>query len=57
MKLLTMLLLEDGQGLTEYALILVAAIIAAVAALTAVGSNLHSFYYDRFNNEMNLYLR
>lgn len=57
MKISTLLLHEDGQGLTEYALILVAGIIAAVAMLTAVGTSLHSFYYDRFSSEMDLYMR
>lgn len=52
MKLWTDLLLEEGQGLTEYSLILGIMVIAAAAGLLAVGPKVVSLYNDtnsRFN--------
>lgn len=46
MKLLTSLLLEEGQGLTEYSLILGILVVAAAAGLLVVGPKVISLYTD-----------
>lgn len=44
MKLWTDLLVEEGQGLTEYSLILGILVVAAAAGLLAVGPKIVSLY-------------
>ena len=46
MKLWTDLLLEEGQGLTEYTLILGMIVAVAAAGLTAVGPKVAALYTD-----------
>jgi Flp pilus assembly pilin Flp len=44
MKLLDLVLHEDGASLTEYALVAALVSIAAVVALTSLGSTIASFF-------------
>lgn len=46
MKLWTDLLIEEGQGLTEYALILGILVVAAATGLMVVGPKVVSLYAD-----------
>ena len=41
---------EEGQGLVEYALILVLVSIVAITALTAIGTNISNIFQDIANH-------
>ena len=43
---------QDGQGLAEYALILLFVAIAAIATITALGVTLDAAYYERLASEL-----
>lgn len=43
---------QQGQGLAEYALILMLVAIAVIAAITALGVTLDTAYYDRLASEL-----
>lgn len=43
---------QQGQGLTEYALILLLVAIAVIATITALGVTLDTAYYERLASEL-----
>ncbi len=56
MKLLSALLLEDGQGLNEYSLILGLLVVAAASGLAIAGTKIIALYNDT-RAEIELYTR